>query len=132
MVFKKIILLFSFVFITMVLSAAPNSENDSSSILLSNKTQSIYSEIFNNNCTSCHRPGESGPMSFTSYEEVASMAEMIKGVTESGQMPPWPPDPNYTPHSLLDERFLTEEEKSLIVDWVDQGAYIHVDYVSLN
>lgn len=79
------------------------------------------SPIIYNNCTECHRAGESGPMSFTSYSEVASMAEMIKEVTQSGYMPPWPPDENYTPHSLLDERFLTTEEKSLIVQWVDQG-----------
>ena len=80
------------------------------------------SEIIYNKCTECHRVGESGPMSFTSYEEVASMSQMIKAVTQSDYMPPWPPDPSYTTHSLLDERFLTEEEKALIVDWVDQGA----------
>ena len=79
------------------------------------------SPIIYNNCTSCHRPGESGPMSFTSYSEVASMAEMIKEVTQNNYMPPWPPDPNYTSHSLLDERFLTEEEKTLISEWVSQG-----------
>ena len=79
------------------------------------------SPIIYNNCTECHRPGESGPMSFTSYGEVAAMAEMIKEVTQTGYMPPWPPNENYTPHSLLDERFLTDEEKELIAQWVDQG-----------
>ena len=79
------------------------------------------SPIIYNNCTECHRSGESGPMSFTNYQEVASMAEMIKEVTQSGYMPPWPPDPEYTPHSMLDERFLTDYEKSLIVQWVNEG-----------
>ena len=79
------------------------------------------SPIIYNNCTSCHRSGEAGPMSFTSYDEVASVAEMIKYVTQNNYMPPWPPDPNYTPHSLLDERFLTDDEKNLIVEWVDNG-----------
>ena len=79
------------------------------------------SPIIYNKCTSCHRPGESGPMHFTSYEEVASLASMIEVVTQNNYMPPWPPDPNYTPHSLLDERFLTEEEKNLISTWVSQG-----------
>ena len=79
------------------------------------------SPIIYNNCTECHRPGESGPMSFTSYSEVASMAEMIKEVTQTGYMPPWPPNPNYTPHSLLGERALTDEEKEIIAQWVDQG-----------
>jgi len=79
------------------------------------------SPIIYNNCTECHRSGENGPMSFTSYEEVASMAGMIKEVTQTGYMPPWLPDQNYTTHSLLDERFLTEEEKELIAQWVDAG-----------
>lgn len=79
------------------------------------------SPIIYNNCTECHRSGENGPMSFTSYSEVAAMAEMIKEVTQTGYMPPWPPNQNYTPHSLLDERFLTDEEKELIAQWVDQG-----------
>ena len=57
----------------------------------------------------------------TSYEEVATMAAMIELVTQNNYMPPWPPDPNYTPHSLLDERFLTEDEKNLISQWVNQG-----------
>ena len=79
------------------------------------------SPIIYNKCTSCHRVGESGPMSFASYEEVASLASMIEFVTQNEYMPPWPPDPNYTSHSLLDERFLTEEEKNLISEWVNQG-----------
>ena len=79
------------------------------------------SPIIYNKCTNCHRPGESGPMSFTSYEEVASMGAMIKAVTETDYMPPWPPDPDYTPHALLDERFLTDDEKNLISEWVDNG-----------
>ena len=79
------------------------------------------SPIIYNKCTSCHRSGESGPMNFTSYEEIASLASMIELVTENNYMPPWPPDPNYTTHSLLDERFLTENEKTLISEWVSQG-----------
>ena len=83
-------------------------------------TEDISSIIYNK-CTSCHRSGESGPMNLTSYEEVASLGNMIEYVTQNNYMPPWPPDPNYTPHSLLDERFLTEDEKNLISEWVNQG-----------
>tara|TARA_B100000579_G_C22831248_1_gene856110 strand:+ start:293 stop:1912 length:1620 start_codon:yes stop_codon:yes gene_type:complete len=79
------------------------------------------SPIIYSKCTGCHRVGESGQIPFTSYLEVASMGEMIKFVTEIDYMPPWPPDPDYTPHSLLDERYLTENEKNLIADWVDNG-----------
>ena len=83
-------------------------------------TEDISSIIYNK-CTSCHRSGESGPMNLTSYEEVASLGNMIEYVTQNNYMPPWPPDPNYTPHSLLDERFLTEDEKNLISEWINQG-----------
>ncbi len=72
MVLKKIILLFSCVFITMVLSAAPNSENDSSSILLSSSNQSIYAEIFNNNCTSCHSGGVPRAPHLTTFQVMSA------------------------------------------------------------
>ena len=77
------------------------------------------SEIIYNKCSSCHRPGESGPMSFTNYTEVVSMGSMIEYVTQSGYMPPWPPDQEYS--SLLDERFLTDDDKQIISDWVSNG-----------
>ena len=77
------------------------------------------SEIIYNKCASCHRSGESGPMNFTNYSEVVSMGSMIEFVTQSGYMPPWPPDQDYS--SLLDEHFLTDDEKQVISDWVSNG-----------
>ena len=41
-----------------------------------NYSEDISSIIYNN-CTECHRDGQAGPMSFTSYEEVASLGYMI-------------------------------------------------------
>ena len=72
--------------------------------------------IIYNNCTECHRVGELGPMPLTTYEEVAANGYYIEYVTQSGYMPPWTPDHNYT--TLNGERFLTDEEKQTIVDWV--------------
>ena len=43
-------------------------------------------------CTSCHRAGEIGPMPFTNYNEVFNFALTIDAVTQSGYMPPRPPD----------------------------------------
>ena len=77
------------------------------------------SSIIYNNCTECHRDGQSGPMSFTNYEEVASLGFMVKLVTQIGYMPPWHADPEYT--NFIGERFLTDQEKQLIADWVDGG-----------
>lgn len=79
------------------------------------------SPIIYNKCTSCHRSGESGPMNFTSYEEVAALGSMIEYVTQNNYMPPWLPDPDYTSHAMLDERFLSSNEKNLISEWVKQG-----------
>ena len=67
-------------------------------------TKDISSIIYNK-CTSCHRSGESGPMNFTSYEEVAALGPMIEYVTQNNYMPPWPPDPDYTTHALLEGDF---------------------------
>ena len=96
------------------------------SVIVLGQTEEItftkdISSIIYNKCTSCHRSGESGPMSFTSYEEVASLGGMIEYVTQNNYMPPWPPDPDYTSHSMLGERFLTPSEKNLISQWVKQG-----------
>ena len=49
-----------------------------------------------NHCTSCHRPGEIGPMPFTNYAEVAAYGEFIEYVTSIGYMPPWSPDETYS------------------------------------
>ncbi|MBF25191.1 MAG: hypothetical protein CMP49_01555 [Flavobacteriales bacterium] len=77
------------------------------------------SPIIYSNCTECHRVGGAGPMPFTNYAEVASLGSMVKAVTQSGYMPPWHADPDYS--SFLGERVLTDQEKQLISDWVDGG-----------
>lgn len=75
--------------------------------------------IIHQNCTPCHRPGESGPFPLRTYEEVAKHARMIQYVTSIGFMPPWPADPNYS--QFAGERFLTENQKELIKEWVRAG-----------
>jgi hypothetical protein len=77
------------------------------------------SPIIYNKCTSCHRPGEIGPMPFTNYQQVSNFGAMIAAVTQSGYMPPWPPDANYS--KLVGERILSAQEKTLIQQWVAAG-----------
>ena len=77
-------------------------------------------EIIYNNCASCHRSGEIGPMPFTNYNEVYAYASMIKYVTSIRYMPPWSPDHTYS--NFLDERVLGDQEIQLISDWVNAGA----------
>ena len=47
------------------------------------------------NCVSCHRPGEAGPFSLISYEDVAKRGALIATVTKSRYMPPWHAAPGF-------------------------------------
>jgi hypothetical protein len=82
-------------------------------------TEDIANIIYNH-CSTCHRPGEIGPQSFTNYEEVRNWAQTIKFVTSTRYMPPWQADPNYA--HFLEENYLQDEEIDLIAAWVDAGA----------
>ncbi|HWE51805.1 MAG TPA: hypothetical protein VG273_18570 [Bryobacteraceae bacterium] len=76
--------------------------------------------LFFKDCATCHRPGEIAPMSLLSYQDARPWAKSIKARIASGQMPPWQSD---DPHgTFLNDRRLSEAEKSLIIRWVDAGA----------
>ena len=49
--------------------------------------------IIFHSCSTCHRPGESGPFSLLTYYDVKKHARQIAEVTQSRFMPPWLPDP---------------------------------------
>ncbi len=51
--------------------------------------------IIFNNCTSCHRPGESAPFSLLNYRQIKARARQIAEVTLSRFMPPWAPTHGY-------------------------------------
>ena len=50
--------------------------------------------ILQNNCQTCHRPGEVAPMSLISYDDARPWARSIKTKTQAKQMPPWFADPD--------------------------------------
>ena len=72
------------------------------------------------NCTPCHRPDAPGPFSLISYSDALRKAKTIVKVTQSGYMPPWPADPEYS--HFKDERQLSAEQKQLLADWVAAGC----------
>ena len=95
----------------------------------------IYSINFNediapiiyNNCTECHRPNEIGAfLPFEDYSDVYNnrylIAYAISYDDRHGEplMPPWPPDREYS--TLLDERYLADQEIQLVLDWIEQDA----------
>jgi|RhiMetdeSRZDD1v2_1073273.scaffolds.fasta_scaffold64650_2 mono/diheme cytochrome c family protein len=76
--------------------------------------------ILYNNCASCHRPNDIGPMSLLSYKEARPWARSIKEKVVNREMPPWSPDPAYGEFS--NDHRLAQTDVDTIVAWVDQGA----------
>ena len=77
-------------------------------------------KILNDRCVNCHRAGEIGPFSLTSYEDSVGWAEMIAEVTADNRMPPWHANPAHGKFS--NDSRLSDQEKQLIKQWVDHGA----------
>lgn len=78
--------------------------------------------IIYKNCSSCHRPGEAGPFSLLTYQDAKSRSALMKFVTKTRFMPPWPADASYT--HFVDEKVLTQDEIDLIARWVDEECAV--------
>jgi len=76
--------------------------------------------ILYSDCTSCHHNGGIAPFSLMTYNDANSSSADIEDVILSGEMPPWPPDSQYSRYAH--ERLLTLQERTDILDWVAQGA----------
>jgi len=76
--------------------------------------------ILEQHCQSCHRPGEIGPMPFTTYAETRPWASAIRDVTRSKSMPPWFAD-SCCGH-FADDPSLTAQEISTLSTWADADA----------
>jgi peroxiredoxin len=75
--------------------------------------------ILQNNCQSCHRPGEVGPFSLLTYRQAVSWAEDIKTYSQKRLMPPWKPVDGL---AFFDERKLSEKDIATLAAWVDGGT----------
>lgn len=78
------------------------------------------SRIVQNRCQRCHRPGEIGPMSLLTYEDVKQWSDTIHEVVLEQRMPPWHPDPRFG--SFSNDRRLSEREVDTLLGWVEQGC----------
>jgi Tfp pilus assembly protein PilF len=81
---------------------------------------SHIAKIVHLRCAVCHHEGQSAPFNLLTYEDVRKRARQILEVVESGAMPPWLAEQGYGDFS--NERRLIAGEKSLIRQWVSEGA----------
>ncbi|MFP6583550.1 MAG: cytochrome c, partial [Candidatus Hydrogenedentota bacterium] len=72
------------------------------------------------NCTSCHQPGQSAPMSLLSYREVRPWAKSILKNVQERTMPPWHASPEFG--HFKNDRSLSQEDIDTITDWVNSGT----------
>ena len=76
--------------------------------------------ILQKRCVECHRTGEIGPFSLTTYDEVVGWTETIREVLQEGRMPPWHASPKYG--EFANDRRVPEADKQLIYRWIDDGS----------
>lgn len=76
--------------------------------------------ILRQNCQSCHRPGEIGPVSFLTYEGTEPWAHAIKKEVLTGKMPPQFAEGGFGHRA--NGRQLSEADIRTLVEWVDGGA----------
>jgi peroxiredoxin len=76
--------------------------------------------IIQDNCQSCHRPGQIAPFPLTTYEEVSGWSAMIYFVLLDERMPPWNAGKDFDGH-FLNERKISEADKNALMTWIDAG-----------
>jgi mono/diheme cytochrome c family protein len=70
-------------------------------------------------CANCHRPGQVGPFSLLTYNDLRKKAKIIQQVTEQRTMPPWHPAPGHG--EFRNERRLSDRQIATIKSWVESG-----------
>jgi len=72
------------------------------------------------NCTTCHRPGESAPFSLLTYEDARRRARLIATAVATHVMPPWQPESGEG--QFAGERRLAPLAIQTLQQWADEGA----------
>jgi hypothetical protein len=76
--------------------------------------------ILQENCQSCHRPGQIAPMSFLTYDGTRPWAKAMKVAVATKKMPPWFADPQFS--HFANDRSLKQSDIETIAKWADGGA----------
>ncbi|HAO88739.1 MAG TPA: hypothetical protein DCR00_07440, partial [Gammaproteobacteria bacterium] len=80
------------------------------------------SRIIQDNCQICHQPGQIGPMSFTSYDEVRPWAPLIQLKVANREMPPYQYDRDTGVQELKNDWRMAQEDIDTVVAWVNAGS----------
>jgi hypothetical protein len=78
------------------------------------------SRILQEKCQVCHRPDDIAPFSLLTYEDARAQARNIRHAVESREMPPWKPAPGHG--EFKNNISLSDEQRQVILEWVDAGA----------
>jgi len=76
--------------------------------------------ILQENCETCHRPGEAAPMSLRTYQETRPWAAAISEAITLKKMPPWFADPKYG--HFANDRSLKQKDIDTLVAWAKTGV----------
>jgi hypothetical protein len=71
-------------------------------------------------CAPCHRPGQAGPFSLLTFDQVRKRGQQIVEVMTNQVMPPWPPAKSSV--AFEGERRLAASEIQLMERWVAGGS----------
>lgn len=96
------------------LSALPSLAQDT--VTFNNQIVRILQE----NCQTCHRPGNIAPFPLLTYEDASSRARQILNAVQRRNMPPWPP--SNMPGVFHGERILSTDQIQTIARWVEAGT----------
>jgi mono/diheme cytochrome c family protein len=76
--------------------------------------------ILQQNCQTCHRPGEAGPFPLLTYQDARRRASKIRDAVADAIMPPWFADPHYGRFS--NALGLSPSQRDAILRWADGGT----------
>lgn len=71
------------------------------------------------NCEACHQPGNVGPYPLDSYDSLKLHINMALTSIDSGNMPPWSPDPDC--RNYKGQRIMSAQDIELLRAWADEG-----------
>ena len=78
------------------------------------------SRILQQNCQSCHRPGEVGPFPLLSYTDAKKAKGMIKYTVQNRTMPPWFAEGG--DHAWGNDASLSDRDREDLLAWIKNGC----------